>query len=341
MARVSMKDLLEAGSHFGHLTRRWNPKMKSYIYGERNGIHIIDLHQTLKGVEGACDFLYETVLNGGTVLFVGTKKQAQEAIKDAASQCGQYFIANRWLGGMLTNFETIRESIKKLKNLREMDRQGMLERRPKKEAAQMRDLADKLERNLGGIEDMPGMPSAVFLIDVKEEYIAVKEAKKLKIPVVAIVDTNCDPDDADYVIPGNDDAIRAIKLITATVSETIIEALMAREQGIADGSIRVTMADQVRRLRHGLDERLTPGGLAASAEDDEAFEDEAVEVDDEAGAESDPERPGEAEAGELVDVAEEATDADDADDDEAAADDEAVAVEDDDAAGDEGDDAEA
>ncbi len=312
MARVSMKDLLEAGSHFGHLTRRWNPKMKTYIYGERNGIHIIDLHQTLKGVEGACDFLYETVLNGGTVLFVGTKKQAQESIKEAAIQSGQYFIANRWLGGMLTNFETIRESIKKLKNLREMDRQGMLERRPKKEAAQMRDLADKLERNLGGIEDMPGMPSAVFLIDVKEEYIAVKEAKKLKIPVVTIVDTNCDPDDADYVIPGNDDAIRAIKLITATVSETIVEALMAREQGIHDGSVRVTTADQVRRLRHDLDDRLKPGGFMSAEEDD--FEDEeAAEAEAQAAIEeSDPELFGEAEVGEVVEVA-----ADDAADDAA------------------------
>lgn len=318
MARVSMKDLLEAGSHFGHLTRRWNPKMKTYIYGERNGIHIIDLHQTLKGVESACDFLYETVLNGGTVLFVGTKKQAQESIKEAASQCGQYYIANRWLGGMLTNFETIRESIKKLKNLREMDRQGMLERRPKKEAAQMRDLADKLERNLGGIEDMPGMPSAVFLIDVKEEYIAVREAKKLKIPVVAIVDTNCDPDDADYVIPGNDDAIRAIKLITATVAETIIEALMAREQGIADGSVRVTMADQVRRMRHELDDRLKPGGLASHDHDEFEDEAEAEAEADEAGEESDPERLGEAEAGELVEVAEEPA-ADDAAEDEAEA----------------------
>ena len=323
MARVSMKDLLEAGSHFGHLTRRWNPKMKSYIYGERNGIHIIDLHQTLKGVEGACDFLYETVLNGGTVLFVGTKKQAQESIKEAASQSGQYFIANRWLGGMLTNFETIRESIKKLKNLREMDRQGMLERRPKKEAAQMRDLADKLERNLGGIEDMPGMPSAVFLIDVKEEYIAVREAKKLKIPVVAIVDTNCDPDDADYVIPGNDDAIRAIKLITSTVCETIIEALMAREQGIADGNVRVGMADQVRRLRHDLDERLLPGGLQDD-DDDEEVEDEAGEGESEEDAAATAETEADAEEADAEpDAAEDA--ASDDGDHEAVAEDEAKA----------------
>ncbi|NUP99654.1 MAG: 30S ribosomal protein S2 [Armatimonadetes bacterium] len=276
MSRVSMKDLLEAGAHFGHLTRRWNPKMRSYIYGERNGIHIIDLHQTLKGVESACDFIYQTVLNGGTVLFVGTKKQAQESVVYAAQRCGMFHVAHRWLGGMLTNFQTIRESINKLKNLREMDRQGILERRPKKEAAQLREAAEKLQRTLGGMEDLPGMPSALFLIDLKEEYIAVREARRLGIPVVAIVDTNCDPDDADYVIPGNDDAIRAIKLITDTVSETIIEATQERENGIHEGTIRSTAVDQIRRQRQDLDERLRPGFQAPEEALEAAAEAESV-----------------------------------------------------------------
>ncbi len=308
MSRVSMKDLLEAGAHFGHLTRRWNPKMKTYIYGDRNGIHIVDLHQTLKGVEAACDFIYQTTLNGGTVLFVGTKKQAQESTMQGAQRCGMFFVAHRWLGGMLTNFQTIRESINKMKNLREMDRQGLLDRRPKKEAAMMRESYDKLNRTLGGLEDMPGMPSALFVIDVKEEYIAIREAKRLGIPVVAIVDTNCDPDDADYVIPGNDDAIRAIKLVTDTVAETIIEAIQEREKGIADGNIRVSGIDMLRRQRENLDERLRPGAMkeAAALEDSEA-EDEAV-VD--AGEDAEPVVDGAA----LAEAFGGAAAADDADD---------------------------
>ncbi len=303
MSRVSMKDLLEAGAHFGHLTRRWNPKMKTYIYGERNGIHIVDLHQTLKGVESACDFVYQTVLNGGTVLFVGTKKQAQESTIQAARRCGMFHVAHRWLGGMLTNFQTIRESINRLKNLREMDRQGILDRRPKKEAASLREQAAKLERTLGGIEDMPGMPSLIFVIDLKEEYIAVREAKRLRIPVAAIVDTNCDPDEADFVIPGNDDAIRAIKLVTDTLADTIIEAIQEREKGIADGNIRPSGVDQVRRLRHDLDERISPEALrAAQAEEDVELDDDELEAEaieeleaEAAAAEPEAEEPTEAE----------------------------------------------
>ncbi len=277
MSRVSMKDLLESGAHFGHLTRRWNPKMKTYIYGERNGIHIVDLHQTLKGVEAACDFIQQKVLAGGTVLFVGTKKQAQESMIQAANHCGMFYIAHRWLGGMLTNFQTIRESINKMKNLREMDRQGLLDRRPKKEAAQLRELAAKLERTLGGIEELPGMPSVLFIVDLKEEYIAVREARRLGIPVVAIVDTNCDPDDADYVIPGNDDAIRAIKLVADTVAETARQAALERDNSIMDGTIQVTVVDKIRRTRMKLEDTTTtePG---FEAEPEAVVADEPAEV---------------------------------------------------------------
>lgn len=267
MSRVNMKDLLEAGAHFGHLTRRWNPKMKSYIYGERNSIHIVDLHQTLKGVETACDFVYDKVLNGGFVLFVGTKKQAQEATIHAATRAGQFYVAHRWLGGMLTNFQTIRESINKLKNLRELEKTGAMELRPKKEASALREQLTKLERVLGGIEDMPGMPSAIFIVDVREEHITLTEAKKLHIPVVAIVDTNCDPEDVDYVIPGNDDAIRAIKLVTQTLSDTVIDALQERDKQINEGAMRDTYIDQARRVREGLDPRLT--GFSEEEDEDE------------------------------------------------------------------------
>ncbi|MBI5833168.1 MAG: 30S ribosomal protein S2 [Armatimonadetes bacterium] len=256
MARVSMKDLLEAGVHFGHLTRRWNPKMKPYIYGERNGIYIVDLHQTLKGVESACDFIESTVKSGGSVLFVGTKKQAQDAMAQAARQCGMFHVTHRWLGGMMTNFQTIRESIHRLKMLKEMERSGAMARRPKKEAAGLREESAKLERVLGGIEDMPGMPSVLFVVDLKEEHIAIKEARKLRIPVVAVVDTNCDPEDADYVIPGNDDAIRAIKLIAQTVAETVVQACLERDKSLSEGVVRANAVDMVRKHRESIDPRL-------------------------------------------------------------------------------------
>ena len=218
-----MKELLEAGVHFGHQTRRWNPKMKRYIYGGRNGIYIIDLHQTLKLFEEARQFIQDTVAAGEIVLFVGTKKQAQEAIEDAAKRCGMFHVNQRWLGGMLTNFETIRQRISRLRELRKMEADGVLERLTKKEAAKIRDETEKLERVLGGIKDMPKLPGAVFIVDLKKERIALAEARKLEIPVVAIVDTNCDPDEVDYVIPGNDDAIRAIKLISNKLADAIIE----------------------------------------------------------------------------------------------------------------------
>ncbi|MDH7600715.1 MAG: 30S ribosomal protein S2 [Armatimonadota bacterium] len=223
MASVTMKELLEAGVHFGHRTHRWNPKMKRYIYGGRNGIYIIDLHQTLKLFDEACKFIQDVVASGGHVLFVGTKKQAQEAIESAAKQCGMYYVNQRWLGGMLTNYRTIQTRIQRLRELEKMEEDGTLDQLTKKEAARLREEREKLERFLGGIKDMPGLPSAVFIVDLKKERIALLEARKLEIPVVAIVDTNCDPDEVDYVIPGNDDAIRAIKLISSKIAEAILE----------------------------------------------------------------------------------------------------------------------
>jgi small subunit ribosomal protein S2 len=218
-----MKELLEAGVHFGHQTRRWNPKMKRYIYGARNGIYIIDLHQTLKLFDDAQRFIQETVEAGGTVLFVGTKKQAQDAVFEAANRCRQYFVNQRWLGGMLTNYRTMQGRIKKLEELNQMEATGILEKLTKKEAAAIVEERDKLERYLGGIKTLPKLPNAIFIVDLKKEKIALAEARNLEIPVVAIVDTNCDPDEVDYVIPGNDDAIRAIKLISNKIADAIIE----------------------------------------------------------------------------------------------------------------------
>ena len=218
-----MKQLLEAGVHFGHHTRRWNPKMAEYIFTERNGIYIIDLQKTVKKVEEAYMFVRDASLEGGNVLFVGTKKQAQDAIKEEAIRAGMYYVNVRWLGGMLTNFKTIKRSIQKLNNLTKMSEDGTFDLLPKKEvAALQKEMAD-LERNLGGIKDMKGLPAVMFVVDPKKEANAVAEARKLGIPVVAIVDTNCDPDEIDYVIPGNDDAIRAIKLISSVLADAMIE----------------------------------------------------------------------------------------------------------------------
>ena len=223
MASLSMKELLEAGVHFGHQTRRWNPKMKRYIYGARNGIYIVDLHQTLKLFDEAQRFVQEVVMNGGNVLFVGTKKQAQDAIAEAAVRCRQYHVNSRWLGGMLTNFRTIRERIKRLAELNTMEANGTLARLTKKEALLLLEERDKLERYLGGIKEMPKLPDCLVVVDCKKEHIAIAEARRLEIPIVALVDTNCDPDEVDYVIPGNDDAIRAIKLITGKIADAIAE----------------------------------------------------------------------------------------------------------------------
>ena len=224
MSVVSMKQLLEAGVHFGHQTRRWNPKMAPYIFAERNGIYIIDLQQTLGLIDDAYDFMRKVGETGKPVLFVGTKKQAQAAIKDEAERCGMFFVNERWLGGMLTNHKTISKRIDRLEEIREMQADGTINKYAKKEALKMMAEADKLEKYLGGIKDMKGMPGAIFVVDPKKERIAVKEARILGIPVVGIVDTNCDPDDVDYIIPANDDAIRAVKLITSCMADAIVEA---------------------------------------------------------------------------------------------------------------------
>lgn len=223
MSVVSMKQLLEAGVHFGHQTRRWNPKMAQYIFTERNGIYIIDLQKTVKKLEDAYSFVRGLSAEGKSILFVGTKKQAQDSVKDEAERAGAYFVNARWLGGMLTNFRTIRRRIDRLNQLRNMEADGTFDLLPKKEVIKLNLEIDKLEKFLGGIKEMKQIPGALFIVDPRKERIAVAEAKKLGIPIVAIVDTNCDPDEIDYVIPGNDDAIRAVKLISATMANAIIE----------------------------------------------------------------------------------------------------------------------
>ncbi len=225
-----MKQLLEAGVHFGHQTRRWNPKMKPYIFTERNGIYIIDLQKTVKKVEEAYNFVRDIAQDGGKVLFVGTKKQAQDSVKDEAIRAGQYYINQRWLGGTLTNFETIQKRINRLKSLEKMQEDGTFEVLPKKEVILLKKEMDRLERFLGGIKDMNGVPDALFVIDPRKERIAIAEARKLNIPIVAIVDTNCDPDEIDYIIPGNDDAIRAVKLLTAKMADAVIEVSKVEEE---------------------------------------------------------------------------------------------------------------
>ena len=220
---ISMKQLLEAGVHFGHQTRRWNPKMAEYIFTERNGIYIIDLQKTVKKVEEAYYFIRDIAAAGEDILFVGTKKQAQDSIKEEAERVGMYYVNARWLGGMMTNFKTIKQRIERLKQLRKMEEDGTFDLLPKKEVIKLNLEIEKLDKYLGGIKDMKKLPGALFIVDPRKEKIAVSEAKKLGIPVVAIVDTNCDPDEVDYVIPGNDDAIRAVKLITATIANAVIE----------------------------------------------------------------------------------------------------------------------
>lgn len=224
MAVISMKQLLEAGVHFGHQTRRWNPKMAEYIYTERNGIYIIDLQKTVKKAEEAYYVIRDIAAQGGKVLFVGTKKQAADSIKEEAERCGMYYINHRWLGGTLTNFTTIRKRIQRLYALEKMEAEGTFDLLPKKEVAKLKLEMEKLEKNLGGIKEMHKLPDCIFIVDPKKEHIAVQEAHRLGIPLVGIVDTNCDPEEVDYVIPGNDDAIRAVKLIAGKMADAIIEA---------------------------------------------------------------------------------------------------------------------
>ena len=223
MPVVSMKQLLEAGVHFGHQTRRWNPKMAKYIFTDRNGIYIIDLQKTVRKMDEAYRFVKKLAADGGIVLFVGTKKQAQEAVREEAERCGMYYVNQRWLGGMLTNFSTIRKRIDRLHELEKMEEEGLFESLTKKEVAKLLHEKEKLNKFLGGIKNMERLPDAVFIVDPRKEKIAVAEARKLDIPIVAIVDTNCDPDEIDYVIPGNDDAIRAIRLLTSKIADAVLE----------------------------------------------------------------------------------------------------------------------
>ncbi len=234
MSVVSMKELLEAGVHFGHQTRRWNPKMAPYIFTERNGIHIIDLQKSVIKVDEAYKAISEIAEQGGTVLFVGTKKQAQDAVKAEAERCGMYYVNQRWLGGMLTNFKTIQSRIARLKKINEMEQDGTFEVLPKKEVAGLKKEQEKLEKNIGGIKNMTHIPDAIFVIDPKKEKICVQEAHSLGITLIGICDTNCDPDELDYIIPGNDDAIRAVKLLAGKMADAVIEARQGEENVAAD-----------------------------------------------------------------------------------------------------------
>jgi len=244
---ATIKELLEAGVHFGHQVKRWHPKMKKYIFGEKNGIYIIDLQKTLKGLEDAYNFIKDITSTGAPVLFVGTKKQSQDAIQEEANRSESFFINQRWLGGMLTNFYTIKKSIEKLKKIEAMKEDNTLELLPKKEVASLEKERSKLDKNLLGIKDMPSLPGAVFIVDPKKERIAVAEARKLSIPIVAIVDTNCDPDEIDYVIPGNDDAIRAIKLITSKMAEAVIEGRETYSKTIVEEAEKLKAEDKIKQ----------------------------------------------------------------------------------------------
>ena len=244
MAVVSMKQLLEAGVHFGHQTRRWNPKMARYIFTERNGIYIIDLQKTVKKLEEAYSFIRDISVEGKPVLFVGTKKQAQDSVKEEAERAGAYYVNARWLGGMMTNFSTIRRRVSRLQQLRAMEEDGTFDLLPKKEVIKLRLEIEKLEKFLGGIKEMKQLPGALFIVDPRKERIAVAEAKKLGIPIVAIVVTNCDPDEIDYVIPGNDDAIRAVKLISATMANAIIEGREGQMGAAAQETADETAAEE-------------------------------------------------------------------------------------------------
>ena len=244
MAIVTIKQLLEAGVHFGHHTRRWNPKMKEYIFTERNGVYIIDLQKTIKKFEEAYMFVREATEEGGTILFVGTKKQAADTIREEAERCGMHYVNVRWLGGMLTNYKTIRSSIERLRSLEKMQEDGTCDMLPKKEVAALQKEIFNLEKNLGGIKGMRGLPSAVFIVDPRKEHNAVLECKKLGIPVVAIVDTNCDPDDADYIIPGNDDAIRGIRLITSIIADAVLEGKQGEQLNAAEPELQKAEDEQ-------------------------------------------------------------------------------------------------
>ena len=263
MQYAKMRELLEAGVHFGHQTKRWNPKMKPYIFGARNGIYIIDLQKTVKMFKKACDFIVDLVSNGESILFVGTKKQAREPIYNEANRCEMFYIHNRWLGGMLTNFETIKKSIDRLKFLNEKENDGSINLYPKKERLKLGKERIKLDNNLGGIRDMKKLPSAIFIADPKKDMIAVREGKRLNIPIVAIVDTNCDPDNIDYIIPGNDDAIRAIRLISSKISDACIEGrelFAEKEQAEADKDLKENMEETTKDIKKPTKEEILKPG---------------------------------------------------------------------------------
>jgi small subunit ribosomal protein S2 len=236
MVAISMKQLLEAGVHFGHQTRRWNPKMSRFIFTQRNGIYIIDLQKTVQKIKEAAAFLRDTAKEGKAILFVGTKKQAQDVVIEEAVRCGMFYVTQRWLGGTLTNFGVIRKRVERMRELRKMNEQGILENLPKKEANKLREELERLEKFLSGIEGMDKLPGAVFAIDPKKEAIAVREARKLEIPIVAVIDTNCDPDEVDYPIPGNDDAIRAVKLLTSKMADAVLEGKAVMSEQVAEAT---------------------------------------------------------------------------------------------------------
>lgn len=260
MSVISMKQLLEAGVHFGHQTRRWNPKMKPFIFTERNGIYIIDLQKTVKLIDNAYNFVKDVAANDGVVLFVGTKKQAQTAIEEEAKRAGQFYVNHRWLGGTLTNWNTIQKRIKRLKDLKKMEEDGTFDRLPKKEVALLNKQKDKLEKFLGGIEDMPHIPDVLFVVDPRKEQIAIKEAQKLNIPVVAMVDTNTDPDQVDVIIPSNDDAIRAVRLITSKMADAVVEGRQCeddeavQQEEVAEGVSKDSLEDLKKTVEEGSNE---------------------------------------------------------------------------------------
>lgn len=283
MSAIQMKLLLEAGVHFGHQTKRWNPKMRPYIFGARNGIYIIDLQKTVAMFEDAYQFTADTVAQGGSVLFVGTKRQAQDSIAEESTKAGQFYVNQRWLGGTLTNWKTIRQGVERLHTLQRMEEDGTLEQRPKKEALSLRRERTKLERNLSGISRMNKLPDALFIVDVRKERIALKEANKLKIPVVAVVDTNCDPEGVDYIIPGNDDAIRAIRLFAQKIGEACGEGLARREKDMKEEpETRATApTDAPAPSAEPINATPSPADEDPGEEEESAWEDEDGEEEEE------------------------------------------------------------
>lgn len=295
MTQVTMRQMLEAGLHFGHQTRRWNPKMKPYIYGPRNGIYIINLDATMRQFKKAYNYMVDVTANGGNILFVGTKRQGQDIIAEQAERCGMYFVNHRWLGGMMTNFQTIKHSVERLKKIEAMQEDGSINRFPKKEILQMEKQRVKLNRSLGGIKNMRSLPDVLFVIDPKKEEIAVSEARKLSVPVVALTDTNCDPDGIDYLIPGNDDAIRSIKLLTSLMADAVLEGKARRgeEEAVRAGEMEAAMLKE----SEGRAAAAEPAPVEGSDSQSSAAVDSPVSTEPTAAAVDSPESPAPVEAG--------------------------------------------